>query len=340
MDLDMLKYITAINGARYGKTLKQIQAEQMAKEYDEAYVNTITDFSVLINTENTARTVYMNKDIEPIKVLIDYQNNKNGSEMKFYAKIRSYLNQVFCGDTIYFKDPVSQREERFIVMTIPERDIDCDITYVRLMNQTLNKKGWKEPVWVHLDNSSYGTKGEVEGIYFPVFDGKVLCFAPLTEETAQIQQNDRFIFNHTPNSVYEVVDVGSTTTPHLLRIVMNKVEASIEDDFENNIGATGKKTYPVFEGRVVAKYGNELTIGKYSTNEFTIVDNEGNPSIEVWGITIDLNGNNSDHISIVSETDNSIKIKNLKGYSDKPIKVSFVKDEEAVQVEIELKDLN
>lgn len=195
-------------------------------------------------------------------------------------------------------------------------------------NQTLNWKGLKEPIPCYADNSSYGVKGVIETNYMNLYDGKILFYTQLNEDTRKIRQDMRFLFNNDKNSVYEVVDINTVVTGNVLRIVMNKSEfIEGRDDVENNIAYNEWLDVETPTEPTQGTYGIKsstgiMDINRWNTNTFTVLNELGIDDNGTWNISVDYGTTPSGYITIKEQGNNYIKITN-NGYSGYEIGLTF-----------------
>lgn len=340
MDIETIK---KINGT-YGRSSKDAYINDIVKQYNYADENVITKFTALVNSNKGRKVTRIRKSIEtPIRVLMEYKNNKNSNTSNFYIETKSKINDITDGDIISYYDDISGRLDYYLCVSKPMRERDYDINYVVNCNQTLNWKGLEKPIPCWCTDTAYNDKGEINLDYFSMVDGKVAVYVQVNEITNQIKQNMRFIFNHNPMMVFEAISIKNVTTPNIFKIVMKKTEYFKEkDDFENNIaynddilGSDNVITPTPSEGYSIASSSGLFDIRQYGASVFTVMNNDVADD-GTWEITIDYNGVDTAHIKVESLTSNSIKIRNLKGLNENKLKIIFVKGDIQIVQEVGL----
>jgi len=218
-------------------------------------------------------------------------------------------------------------------------DIDNHYYYktvtLRKCNQTLNLKGWDKPIPCWGTNTSYGVKGEIDTNFFTIVDGKIQFKVQKNKYTDMIQKGTRFIFNHSERYLYKVVECENILNNGIYTITVDKdVNYSAKDDLVNNIAyneyleeetPVNPNPNPTYSYNVIADSG-DLSLKRYNTNTFRVVDSYGNNVNGIWTITIDYNGVLESDITIKEIGSNYIKLINTKGYNALSIKIKFKKD--------------
>lgn len=209
-------------------------------------------------------------------------------------------------------------------------------------NQTINWLGLREPISCVTEDTAYNDKGEINLDYFSMVDGKVAIYVPVNDITNQIKQNMRFIFNHDKRMIFEAISIKNVTTPNIYKIVTKKVEYfEGKDDLVNNI-AYNKFLLDEEEPEINPRDGYSVSsslgtfdIRQYGSPTFTVMKDNvidtGN-----WNISVDYNGVDTSHISVKSKTNNSIKIRNLKGANTNKIIITFSNGEVNISQEVGL----
>ena len=327
-----IKTIKKINGT-YGKSSKEAYIDDIVKHYNIADENVITKFTALVNSNRGKETIRYRNSIEtPIRVLMEYKNNKNTTNSNYYIEVSSGLNDVLNGDILIYHDKVANRQDTYLCLSKPMRKRDYDLNYVVNCNQTLNWKGLDKPIPCWCDNSSYGTKGVIDNNLIKEYDGKILFYTQFNEKTAQIKQDMRFIFDHNKDSVYTVVDINRVVTGNVLRLVMDKTEYQEgKDDLVNNIAYNECindciKEEPELGVYGIKSYTDSMEIKKWDINMFTIVDENGIDASGQWDFEINLNGNQANSVIINEKGNNYIKLSN-NGYIGIDVELICTKDD-------------
>lgn len=222
--------------------------------------------------------------------------------------------------------------------------IDSHYTYktctMDFCNQTLNWYGLDEPVPCYCDNSSYGTKGILESGFIQTLDGKILFYTQYNEKTKQIKQDMRFIFDNSKNSIYKVVDVNRVVTGNVLRLVMDKDTSNNElDDFKNNIAYNEflMKDIPSIEDvqyEIISETG-VFTLKRWLPNTFSII-NKVNGEVQTdFNVELDLSTISEGDITVNNIGNGTVEIYN-NGFTNKKIKVKFIKGEIVHEIEVKL----
>lgn len=326
MDLKKLKYLQTINRINNNSSVRDYYIDEMTNEYEENYNKIIDSFEVEINTSRATEGII--NGVKKAKVLLTLENAKTSTEYKYYAQIECSLGLLNTGDYFEYTDKDSGRKQVLLITSVPEKKHNYDkheVCYAMLCNQTLMRYDFDTPLYVWCDNSSYGTKGEIDINNFSVLDGKLQILMQKNVYSKRFQQNERIMFDNDKNSIYEIVDLSSATTPGLKKMVANKTEYKPNyDDLENNIAwnrfmEQGSETVE-FE---VISSSNKFEILKNSSVTFTIKP-KADMLIDIhpsWEIL--LEDVEEGWCEIVKTTDDSITIKNIKGYSKTPIAILF-----------------
>lgn len=326
MDLKKLKYIQAVNRINNNNSVRDYYIDEMSKEYEDNYNKIIDSFEVEINTSRATEGLI--NGVKKAKVLLTLENAKTSTEYKYYAQIDSALGLLNTGDYFEYVDRDSGRKQMLLITSVPEKKNNYDkheTCYAMLCNQTLMRFDFDAPIHVWCDNSSYGTKGEIDVNNFSVLDGKLQILTQKNHLSKRFQQNERIMFDNDPNSIYEIVDLSSATTPGLKRMVANKTEYKPGyDDLENNIAWNRflEQGVETVEFEVVSS-SNKFEILKNSSVTFTV-----KPKVDMlidreylWDI--DLVDVEQDWCEVVRKTNESITIRNIKGYNKNPVVISF-----------------
>ena len=173
---------------------------------------------------------------------------------------------------------------------------------------------------------------------FSIQDGKMKVLMQRNSVTDSFRQNERVIFDNDRNSVYEIIDLSSVTTPGMRRLIMDKTEYKEGyDDLDNNIAwnrflEEGSETV-TFE---IKSSSNKFEILKSSAVRFKVEPKADISILYEWNITVeDLE---VDWCDIVETTNDSITIKNIKGYNKTPFVVVFTpKDSRYAQIKQEVR---
>lgn len=343
MDLKKLRYIQTVNRINNNNGARDYYIEEMANDFEDNYSKVIDSFEVEIQTSR-ATEGFINGNILPTKVLIELENAKTSTESKYYAKIKCSTGLLNTGDYFAYTDVASGRKQTLIMSSIPERKNNYDkhdVIYALNCNQTINRFDFKEPIPCSADNSSYGVKGQVDVMNFSIQDGKMKILMQRNKLTDTFRQNERVVFDHDRNSVYEIIDLSSVTTPGMRRLILDKTEYKEGfDDLVNNIAwnrfmEEGTETVE-FE---IKSSSNKFEILKSSSVVFKI-EPKIMPILEDykfdWEISIE--GSEDGWCEIVENTNDSVTIKNVKGYNKNPMEVVFTaKDEEGTQIRQEVR---
>ena len=343
MDLEKLKYLQTINRIKNNNSTRDYYVEEMVNEFEENYNKIIDSFEVEINTSKATEGII--NDIKKAKVLLTLENAKTSTEYKYYAQIECEIGLLNTGDYFTYTDKDTGRTRTLIISSVPEKRHNYDkheVCYAMLCNQTLMRYDFDKPIPCWCDNSSYGTKGEIDVNNFSILDGKVQILMQKNMWTNKYSQNERIMFDHDKDSIYEIVDLSSATTPGMKRIVANKTEWKPGyDDLENNIAwnrdmQLGNETVE-FE---IISSSSKFEILKNSSVTFTV-----KPKADLFeGFEYQWNISIEDMVEgwceITNKTNNSITIKNLKGYSKTPITILFSPIGEYQEIRQEVKVKN
>lgn len=225
-----------------------------------------------------------------------------------------------------------------------EYNMECPMIEAKECRQTINNEWLPFPVHCVAEDSAYNDKGQIFTDFFNLVDGKLAVYLPDNKYTKFIKQNQRYIFNQSDEQVFEVISKKNVVDKNVYKLVLTKVEADMEkDDFENNIAfnsynqfdATTDEDKPTGYTIMCNSHNGQLNVRRYSSVEFTICK-DGLKSLENWTIDVDNNSVPSNWFSVVNKTNNSIKIKNLKGDHKNNIILTFKNDTETITVDVDL----
>lgn len=326
MDLSDLAYYRTINKLNNNSNNREAFLEELSNEFDDNYTNIIDQFEVEVNTSKGTEVVRNLNIKDRIRVLLTLENAKTSTETKYYAKVQCWSGDLKTGDYISFTSP-SGRKQTLLIASVPELQHNYDkheVLYALNCNQTINRKNFPYPLPCNCDNSSYGVKGEVEVGSFAILDGKMKVHMQRNKYSDMFIQNERVLFDGDENSVYEVVDISSATTPSLRRLILNKVEYKEGyDDLSNNIAWNiwDDDTGETVESYSIISSTGKYEILKYSTVAFSVAQNVR--SDINWNITVNTDNIGNDWVSVIDITSNSITLKNIKGYHKEGFEVIF-----------------
>ena len=229
MDLD---YIRKINGT-FGKTSRETILDEMVEQYNYADNNVITEFDVLINTKK-AKDVFINDT--PSKVLIEYKNDKNNRDSKFFIQVKSYPKTIKAGDILsYVANDETGELEYYISTSKPMQNRGYDVNYVRYCNQIINLgNGLFVPALV--EGESYGVKifqGNNE--FISDIDTKVKVQVQKNELTESVKVGTRIMFSHSKHGIYKIGDVSVYQEGILVYTCKKDRYMEGYDDIENNL---------------------------------------------------------------------------------------------------------
>ncbi|WP_346938177.1 hypothetical protein [uncultured Clostridium sp.] len=340
IDLDYLKYIKTINGTNGTTSEKQVLINEMVADYNEANKSLIKRFSVIINTDD-GKNVYINDSNIPIRGVIDIKR-KQGAKSEMEQVIQTHPNIIKSGDVLKFKINETDEYHDYIITSKIEKKKGYDEGIILQCNQHFNLKGWDKPIPCWGDNTSYGVKGKIDTNYFTTTDGKFQFKIQKNKYTDMLDKDIRLIFNH--KYAYKIVECENIKDENIYVITVEKDEILAKDDLVNNIAYNSSleveapinpNPNPDYSYNVMADSG-DLSLKRYNTNTFRVVDTYGNNVSGIWTITIDYNGIPESYITIKETGSNYIKLINTKGYNTLPIKIKFKKDLNLLMQEVRL----
>lgn len=278
----------------------------------------------------------LNQEISDIPIRL-INISKSVNEKKFKLLPDTIIHE---GDYISY-----DTDKIFLITEFEDNDISPMVKGIRC-NQTLNLQGWDKPIPCWGTNTSYGVKGEVDNNYFTTTDGKIQFKVQKNKFTDIIDKGFRFIFNHDKRYVYSVVEVENVLISNIYTITMKDTEYdSVNDDLINNIAynpqldtiepPTNPNPPPTYSYNVMADNG-DLSLKRYNSNTFRIIDGYGNPVSTVWEITIDYNGIPKDAIQIKDIGDSHIKLINTKGYHANDLLITFKRNQNLLTAKIRM----
>ena len=239
MDLNYLKYCKSINNLNGVNGCRDSFLSEMVSDYNEAKANVITKFSVMVNTVD-AKDIYINNSTTSVKAVID-DRKKQGATSDREEYIQTYPNLIKSGDNVKFKYRSDDIDNYALITSDIEKKNGYDEGVFLLCNQFITWKGLSVlPIPCWLNNSSYGSKGEVHNIeQISDFDARAVILVGMNEYTSQIRNGMRFIFNHSKDDVYEVTKkttaYNSNGVNGYISLTCKYVKWVQEDDFVNNI---------------------------------------------------------------------------------------------------------
>lgn len=283
----------------------------------------------VVETKRKIRKYFKEDEAYKLATLIKNDGTKEELDTRITNVDRSIIEKhiYLLPDTVVDLGNYIKYKDRTYIVYEFEDNILSPMARCYLCNNTINSSIFKEPIPAYCTNSTYGDKGVIETTYINEIDGKILLYIQNNKETKSIPLDMRFIFDNDKNQVYKVVKTETVTTGNLRKIVVAKDDYSEKDDLANNIAYNRFLDNSIKEDgtqdfNIISTNGQSL-IRKYATNKFTIVNKDGKTTSDKWGISLDYNGNDTNSITIKSQTDNSIELINNIGYSDKQIKITF-----------------
>jgi hypothetical protein len=218
-------------------------------------------------------------------------------------------------------DYVVYDNDNYIVLS----DIDDHYFYkgtrIRKCEQYLKSSIWGSSFIIPciLENSSYGSKGEVANVeQTSDFDSRGVITVQKNKYTDKIYNGMRFIFNHSKNDVYEITKVQSVfgvngfTNTGYYQLICKYVKYVQEDDFDNNIAFNPRLDIYKNESELPYITGNETI--RINSNEIFKINKTSNVVFNLDDDAIKYN-----YATIVSQNGTSCTIKGL--VADKPITI-------------------
>ena len=341
--LESLKYIKTINKTLGKNSDKDVLLNDLVEDYNKGSENSIYRFHVIVNSID-GKEVYINDSVTPIRGVVDIKKKQGASSEEEYV-LQTLPNQMRTGDIVRFKMNDTDILRDYLITSGIEKKNGYDEAVFLECNQTLNLKGWSNPIPCWGTNTSYGVKGKIENNYFALTDGKIQFKIQKNKFTDMIDKGIRFIFNNSKKLVYEVVEVENVLNSNIYTITVEKDEYdSANDDLKNNIAYNpsleveepdNPNPPPSYSYNVVADNG-DLSLKKYNANTFRIIDNYGNPVSTVWEITINYNGIPEDAIQKKEVGSNYIKLLNTKGYFENPLIINFKRNQNLLTAKIRM----
>ena len=177
--------------------------------------------------------------IEGVDLIIDgkeerglVHNNINPTSEKEYRSLH-IPNHVIIQRGSY----VQYNEESYLVTT----DVDSHYVYqsckIQKCNQILK---WKQDGIIHevpciIANDSYGVKELSDNDFIRTQNIKAQITIQNNAITRKIIKDMRFLFNHSENDIYGVIDINTSLAHGIITLTMEKVVYQREDDLENNL---------------------------------------------------------------------------------------------------------
>ena len=309
MNLNDLKYYKSVNNLSGVNGCRDSFLSEMVNDYNEAKANVITRFAVMINTVD-AKDIYINEATTSIKGVIDTRKQQGAtSEKEEY--VQTYPNLIKSGDNLKFKYRSDDDYNYALITSKIEKKNGYDEGVFLLCNQFVKWKGLSiEPIPCWLNNSSYGSKGEVHNIVqISDFDARAVIRMTCNEYTEQIRNGMRFIFNHSKDDVYEVTKkttaYNSNGVNGYMQLTCKYVKWVQEDDFNNNIAFNSFLEDNVDPSIDITLIGEEFVL--IGSSETYTVSNATNVTFKLDDDTIAEN-----NAEIVSQDGTSCVVKMLK----------------------------
>lgn len=170
--------------------------------------------------------------IDDISVRGVVHNNINPTSEKEYRKLL-VQNDV----KILRGSYVTYDSEQYLVTT----DIDNHYVYKSCKMQKCNEKlKWLQDGIIHevpciMANDSYGVKVLSDNDFIRNQNIKAQIVVQNNEITRKIIKDMRFMFNHSENDIYGVIDINTSLLHGIITFTMEKVVYQREDDIENNL---------------------------------------------------------------------------------------------------------
>lgn len=212
--------------------------------------------------------------IEGVDVIIDdvprrglVHNNINPTSEKEYRSLHLPL-----GIPIKRGSYVNYLDEDYLVTT----DIDNHYVYtsckMQKCNQTLK---WIQNGCIYeypciMANDSYGVKVLSDNDYIRSQNIKAQIVIQNNEDTRKIIQDMRFVFNHSENDIYGVVDINTSLATGVITLTMEKVVYQKEDDLENNLAFSSV----LIEGNEQSKDDNDVNTSYVITGMDSVIHKE------------------------------------------------------------------
>lgn len=284
--------IMKMNGSLFSLGEKEDYIEELVDTFDELRNNTISNFTLMSKTssgikaiiDGVFREILMTEKEERVIVSTGLETVVNGSIIQIFNKDR-------------------QKEYYLAIGRVIDK-LDYVEIQVKLCNQTINMKGWDNPIHCVVDF----TKGVVgiDGVQIEEYTATAKLYVQKNTFTENIDLKTRFIFNHSKMDIYKVTDVNSAENQGVYVISLEKDIYQNEDDLKNNIGFSG-----VFDDSQNDSSGenNEEIIPIISGPDKINVGGQETYTINVNNIVFSLSDNSS--AEILSQNGSSCLVKSL-----------------------------
>lgn len=266
-----LNYIRKINGT-YNRDSRTAILNEMIEQYNYANNNVITEFDVLINTEK-AKDVFVNDT--PRKVLIEYKNDKNNKDSKFFVQLRNHIGAVKAGDIISFTNIGTGNLDYYINTSKPMTERGYDVNYIRHCNQIVNVgDGITIPAIV--EGESYGVKINATNEFISEIDTKVKMTIQNNEiNREKIKPNTRICFGRSKYGIYMVGDIVVYQEGVLVCTCKKDKYKEGLDDVENGICWQGESPAEDLVNEYIITGDSDIKVGNsklYSINSDETVE--------------------------------------------------------------------
>ena len=192
------------------------------KSHDKYKISPLHHEGILIKSDFTE---------EVIDIKMTNSNSKPEVKHMYYSPI----SRVHCGDYILIDGLY------YLVQDI-QNNLDLPYCVAVECNQKLTAKVWDREIPCRIENSSYGSKGEVTN-YSQIsdFDSRANIQVQVNKYTKMLYEGFRQIFNNSKSDIYEITKVQSVFGVSAYREggyfnnICKFCKYVVEDDFENGI---------------------------------------------------------------------------------------------------------
>lgn len=232
----ILDYIRKVNGIDKNKDLKQNEIDDMVGDYEYGKEMLVTRFSIMINTSD-ALDVYINSNKEPIKAIVDEKKSYTATS-NYEETIQVYPQLINSGDYVSFKKFHEPERNTYLITSEIKSNRDNYEGIIIKCNQTFK---WKDKNGIHefpcyCKNDSYGVKDTSSSDKLSLMETKLKIYIQYNEETKNIKENLRVMFNHREEDIYKVISASTVTNDKLLILTcVNDTYQPQHDDLENNL---------------------------------------------------------------------------------------------------------
>jgi len=276
---------------------------ELVNNYNELREKTVSKFALISNTVDG-----IDAKIDGIdkKILIEEKDSK--------VVVLSELNSIKNGSLIEFYNKDNEEEHYLVTGRIIDK-IDYLQAEVKLCNQIINLKGVACAIPCVFE---YYDK-EIDEGKISEYSSFARIKVKKTNETKNIKLKTRFIFNHSKEEIFEVVDINATEFSGLYEYLVLKVPFMEGDDLVNNIGYSyensnsislpneSEEKIPIIYGKDTIKIGTQEV---YFINDeginFELIDNSSAEIISQDGTSCTIVGKKFKKNTIIASRDNII----------------------------------